>query len=132
MIVLCNGVFDLLHVGHLWHLEAAKELGDKLIVSLTMDEHVNKGPGRPVYPWSARCELLMALRCVDNVVPSMTSLDAIQRVRPDIFVKGIDYKGSPLLEPTKALCDQLGVELVILETQKLSSTEIYDRLGSSQ
>ena len=127
-VILANGCFDLLHVGHIWHLEAARKLGDKLIVSLTLDEHVNKGPGRPVYPWAHRAEMLMALRCVDDVTASISAVDAILKIRPDVFVKGRDYQGSSLLEPTIKVCQQIGAELVILDTPKLSSTEIYDRL----
>ncbi len=128
MIVLANGVFDLLHVGHIWHLEAARELGDRLIVSLTLDEYVNKGPGRPVYPWAHRAELLRCLRCVDEVVPSISGADAVMKVKPDIFVKGKDYLNSPLLQPTIEACEKVGCKLQILDTPKLSSTFIYDRL----
>ena len=127
MIVLACGCFDLLHVGHKWHLEAAKELGDRLVVALTLDEHVNK-PGRPVHPWAHRAELLMALRCVDEVVPSKDAVQAILKVKPDIFVKGRDYTGSPLLTPTFAACQKVGAKLQILDTPKLSSTDIYDRI----
>ena len=128
IIVLANGCFDLLHVGHLWHLEAARELGDKLIVSLTVDSYVNKGPNRPIHPWAHRAELLQALRCVDEVIPSVSAADAILRVKPDSFVKGIDYQGSPLLNPTIELCERMGCILKIIDTPKLSSTAIYDRL----
>ena len=128
IVVLCNGVFDILHIGHKWHLEAAKDLGDKLVVALTVDEHVNKGPGRPIAPWSHRAELLLALRYVDEVIPSMSGIDGILKVRPNIFIKGSDYENSPLLTPTLEVCKGLGIELRILHTTKLSSTAIYDRL----
>ena len=131
IVVLCNGVFDILHIGHKWHLEAAKDLGDKLVVALTIDEYVNKGPGRPIAPWAHRAELLLALRCVDEVIPSMSGIDGILKVRPNIFVKGSDYDNSPLLEPTLEVCKGLGIELKILHTTKLSSTAIYDRLRLS-
>ena len=127
-VVLANGCFDLLHVGHIWHLEAARALGDRLVVALTLDEYVNKGPHRPVYPWAHRAELLQALRCVDSVIPSVGAIDAIRKVNPDIFVKGADYQGSPLLDPTIEVCRKLGIELRVLDTPKLSSTAIYDRL----
>ena len=128
VVVLANGCFDLLHIGHKWHLEAAKDLGDKLVVALTVDEYVNKGPNRPISPWSHRAELLLALRYVDEVVPSILSVDAILKVKPDIFVKGSDYENSPLLLPSYEACRKVGAELRIIHTQKLSSTAIYDRL----
>ena len=127
-VVLANGVFDILHIGHKWHLEAARELGDKLVVSLTVDDHVNKGPDRPIAPWSHRAELLLALRFVDDVIPSISSVDAILNVKPALFVKGSDYENSPLLAPTIEACKKVGAEFRIIHTTKLSSTAIYDRL----
>lgn len=111
-------------------MEAAKELGDILVVSLTLDAHVNKGPDRPIHPWSHRAEMLRALRCVDDVVPSASAFDAILNVRPDIFVKGKDYAGVPMPSTLEA-CQKIGCELRILDTPKLSSTAIYDRLRQS-
>ena len=133
-VVLVNGCFDVLHVGHKRHLEAAKALADevKLVVSLTLDKYVNKGPNRPIHSWAHRAELLLALRCVDEVIPSRTAVDAILKVRPDIFVKGIDYKDSPLLDQTIDACKKVGTKIHITKTKKLSSTAIYDRLRQSK
>src|SRR2546423_15713098 len=66
-IVHCHGVFDLLHIGHIRHLETAKRFGDVLVVTLTPDIHVNKGPDRPVFNEHLRAEALAALSCVDYV-----------------------------------------------------------------
>lgn len=93
-VVLCHGVFDLVHMGHVRHLEAARREGDILIVTLTADRHVNKGPGRPIFGQDIRAEMLAALEYVDwvgiNRAPSAeTVLDVI---RPDIYVKGSDYE----------------------------------------
>ena len=76
-IVLCHGVFDILHIGHKRHLDAAKNEGDILIVSLTMDRHVNKGPGRPIFSEKLRAEMVASLACVDFVVltASFVSID---------------------------------------------------------
>jgi rfaE bifunctional protein nucleotidyltransferase chain/domain len=126
--VLANGCFDVLHVGHLKHLEAAKKLGDTLIVSLTLDEHVNKGPGLPIHTWEERAELLRGLRCVDEVVPSVDDCAAIRVIRPNVFVKGIDYEDSPLLDAAKAACDEVGAILVVTQTPKWSSRAIVERL----
>ncbi|MBI3315826.1 MAG: adenylyltransferase/cytidyltransferase family protein [Candidatus Omnitrophica bacterium] len=93
-VVLCHGVFDLMHAGHIRHLQKAKEQGDLLFVSITADEHVNKGPGRPVFSDSLRAEMLSALACVDFVAVNHapTALNVIQAVRPAVYAKGNDYK----------------------------------------
>ncbi len=95
-VVFTNGVFDLLHVGHVTYLEAARALGDVLVVGLNNDASVrrlNKGPERPVNPELARAKVLSALRCVDAVVifGEDTPLDVISALRPDVLVKGGDY-----------------------------------------
>jgi D-glycero-beta-D-manno-heptose 1-phosphate adenylyltransferase len=94
-IVFTNGVFDILHPGHVRYLPAARALGDRLIVGLNADESVrrNKGPGRPINPERERAELLAALECVDAVVLfSEETPDAIIRlVQPDVLVKGADW-----------------------------------------
>ena len=92
-VVMVNGCFDPLHVGHLYHLLAARRLGDMLIVSLTCDESVTKekGPQRPVFNQVHRENMLRALKCVDGVMVCTDALDALQKVKPAIFVKGSDY-----------------------------------------
>ncbi len=94
-IVFTNGVFDLLHPGHVRYLQEARALGDLLIVGLNADESVrrNKGPQRPINPQDERAELLAALQCVDGVVifSEDTPADIIGLVQPDILVKGSDW-----------------------------------------
>jgi rfaE bifunctional protein nucleotidyltransferase chain/domain len=92
-IVHCHGVFDLLHVGHLRYFQEAKALGDVLVVTLTTDKHVNKGPHRPAFPEQLRAEVLAGLECVDFVAinPHPTAVEAIRAIRPDVYVKGPDY-----------------------------------------
>jgi len=92
-IVLAHGTFDLFHVGHLRHLEAARREGDKLIVTVTADRFVNKGPDRPVFPAQLRAEMLAALECVDYVAVSEepTSIAVINALKPDVYVKGGEY-----------------------------------------
>ncbi len=96
VIVQCHGVFDLLHPGHLSHLAEAKGLGDILVVTVTPDRFVNKGPGRPVFSQEERALMLSALQVVDFVAitDSPTAVDAITAIRPDIYVKGPDYTDS--------------------------------------
>lgn len=127
-IVLANGVFDVLHVGHLEHLLEARAMGDKLVVALTVDQWVNKGPGRPLYKWADRCSVLCALRCVDSVVPTISAVEAIYKVRPAIFVKGIDYAdGKHWTEDVEAACKDIGAELRFTQAPKQSVTEIIRR-----
>jgi D-glycero-beta-D-manno-heptose 1-phosphate adenylyltransferase len=94
-VVFTNGVFDLLHVGHLRYLQRARELGDALIVGLNSDRSVraNKGPSRPVTPEAERAEILEALACVDGVVvfDQETPHDLIAALQPDLLVKGADW-----------------------------------------
>jgi D-beta-D-heptose 7-phosphate kinase/D-beta-D-heptose 1-phosphate adenosyltransferase len=95
-IVLTNGVFDLLHPGHVDYLEAARAVGDALIVAVNSDSSVrllDKGPDRPILPLDDRARLLAGLGCVDLVVPfdDATPLSLIQMLRPDVLCKGGDY-----------------------------------------
>lgn len=92
-IVQCHGVFDLLHPGHIRHLEAAKREGDVLLVTITKDAHVVKGPGRPVFNERLRAESVAALECVDYVAlsDSPTAVDCIKSIKPNVYVKGKDY-----------------------------------------
>jgi len=95
-VVFTNGVFDILHLGHVTYLQKAKELGDKLVVGMNTDASVrrlNKGPERPIHDEYARAKVLLALKCVDAVVlfDDDTPLQLIERIQPEILVKGGDY-----------------------------------------
>lgn len=92
-LVHCHGVFDLLHPGHVRHLETAKKEGDILVVTVTADRFVNKGPGRPVFNHDLRAESLAALECVNYVAVnhSSTAIELIQQLQPDVYVKGSEY-----------------------------------------
>jgi len=94
-VVFTNGVFDLLHPGHVRYLQHARTLGDVLIVGVNSDESVRryKGPGRPVTPESERAEILSALSVVDRVVifGEDTPLEVITALQPDVLVKGADW-----------------------------------------
>lgn len=93
-IVLCHGAFDLLHPGHIKHLAAAKQLGDVLVVTLTEDRFIRKGPGRPVFNERLRAETIAAIGVVDLVAtaPWATGLEVIDLIRPNVYVKGQDYR----------------------------------------
>jgi rfaE bifunctional protein nucleotidyltransferase chain/domain len=95
-VVFTNGVFDLLHVGHVTVLEAARAEGGALVVGVNSDDSVRrlaKGDDRPLVPWPERARVLAALGCVDCVVPfeEATPLELIRALRPDVLVKGADY-----------------------------------------
>lgn len=93
-IAHCHGVFDLLHIGHIRHLQQAKRLGDLLVVTVTPDRYVNKGPHRPAFPEALRAEALASLDCVDYVAINRWPMasEAIRLLRPQFYVKGPDYK----------------------------------------
>ena len=93
-IVLCHGVFDLLHIGHIKHFKEAKNLGDILVVTLTPDRFVNKGPNKPAFDEKLRLEAIAALDVVDFVALNIspTAVVPIQKLIPDIYCKGSDYK----------------------------------------
>ena len=121
--VLCNGCFDLFHYGHLLHLQAARNIGDRLVVSITADAHVNK-KGRPVIPAHERAAIVGALKCVDEAIIVTGMLDALQRVRPDIVAKGRDYKNLDAAD--RRFCEDNNIEMRFTQTPKFSSTEILN------
>ena len=93
-IVLCHGTFDLLHLGHINHLSEAKKFGNILVVSVTSDKFVNKGPGRPYFNTRQRAEALSALENVNYVIinKDFTASKIIKLLKPNIYCKGPDYK----------------------------------------
>jgi len=100
-IVFTNGVFDILHPGHLRYLQAARRHGDVLIVGLNSDASVrrNKGPSRPINPEQERAEVLEALECVDavSIFDDETPAEIIRRVQPDVLVKGADWPADQIV-----------------------------------
>jgi cytidyltransferase-like protein len=93
-IVLAHGAFDFIHYGHILHLKKAKTLGDVLVVSITSDKFINKGPGRPIYNNSIRLNILSEFDFVDYVLvaDSKTALEVIGKLKPNIYIKGSEYK----------------------------------------
>ena len=128
--VLCHGVFDLLHLGHIRHLKEARSLGDRLVVSITADRHVEqrKGKGRPQFSVEQRREALKALDCVDEVVVSEsgTAAEVIAKIRPAVYVKGPDYVGAhdPGLLSEIAAVEAVGGRFHITTSEKWSSTQL--------
>ena len=95
-VVQCHGCFDIVHPGHIHHLQFARSLGDVLVVSVSADSHVNKGVDRPLIPHDLRAQSLAALECVDWVYvnPDPTAAALLDRLQPDIYVKGREYEQS--------------------------------------
>jgi len=133
-IVFTNGVFDILHPGHLRYLQAARRHGDLLIVGLNSDASVrrNKGPERPINPEAERAEVLEALECVDavSIFDEDTPADIIRRVQPDILVKGADWPADQIVG--REIVEARGGR-VILEPveQGYSTTDIINRIRSA-
>jgi len=123
-IVLVNGCFDILHVGHVRYLEGAKREGDLLVAAVNTDASVCglKGPGRPNLDESARAMLVAALRAVDYVVlfdePNVGAL--LETLRPDVHAKGTDYTEETV--PERAISQKLGIRIAIVGDPKDHST----------
>jgi rfaE bifunctional protein nucleotidyltransferase chain/domain len=135
-IVLANGCFDLLHVGHVRYLQAARALGDVLVVGVNGDAAVRrlKGPGRPLVPAAERAEMVAALRPVDLVVVfDEDSADAlVARLAPDVHAKGTDYTEATV--PERASVERLGGRVAIAGDPKHHSTRdliglVLERFG---
>ncbi|MCX5785044.1 MAG: PfkB family carbohydrate kinase [Elusimicrobia bacterium] len=133
-MVLCHGVFDLMHPGHIKHLEAAKKEGDFLAVTITPDKYVNKGPGRPVFNEVLRAETLASLTVVDYVAINKwkTAAETIKAIRPGVYVKGSDYAapeddltGGILHE--KDAIESVGGRLHFTDEITFSSTELLNK-----
>lgn len=93
-VILCHGVFDLIHPGHIMHFEQAKNMGDVLVVSVTSEKYVRKGPGRPYFNDELRMKFLESIKYIDYVMLSegYTVDDIVETVEPDIYVKGEEYQ----------------------------------------
>jgi rfaE bifunctional protein nucleotidyltransferase chain/domain len=125
-LVATNGCFDLLHVGHIRYLQAARALGDLLAIGLNGDRSVRelKGTGRPITTESDRAELLAALQCVDlvTVFPQIRATQFIVAVRPAIYVKGGDYRAETLNEEERAVLKEMGAEIRLIPFEAGYST----------
>lgn len=133
-VVHCHGVFDLLHVGHIKHLEEARRLGDMLVVTITPDHLVNKGPHRPVFTEQLRAEALAALACVDGVAVNrwLTAVDTIRMLKPDLYVKGTSQDAGPrdhtgAIDDEEAAVLEVGGKLHLTDTETFSATSLINR-----
>ena len=132
-VVLTNGTFDLLHIGHVRYLHEARALGNILVVGINSDASVRgyKGPGRPVVPQDERAEIVAALRCVDYVTifdePTATHL--VETLKPDIYAKGGDYSsGAKPLPEADAVLSYGGQVAIIPFVQGHSASDLIRRV----
>ena len=133
-VVYAHGVFDLLHVGHVRHLEAARREGSYLVVTLTGDKFVNKGPGRPVFPEHLRAEMLASLVHVDAVAinQAMTAENVLRTVQPDIYIKGNEYSDAGAdvtgkISAEREAVEAHGGEIVFTDEETFSSSTLLNR-----
>lgn len=134
IIVHCHGVFDVLHAGHLAYFESAKKLGDILIVTLTSDQYVNKGPGRPYYSESIRSRMIAAMQVVDYVCinNNPTAEVVIERLKPNFYVKGPDYKDLSKdvtggIYKEQAIVEKFGGNLAFTDDDTMSSSTLINK-----
>jgi rfaE bifunctional protein nucleotidyltransferase chain/domain len=125
-VVFCGGCFDLLHAGHISLLQRAAKLGDRLIVGLNVDASVAKlkGSGRPIVRYEQRRECLLALRCVDEVIPIVDDnpCNLLRMLTPDVIVKGPGYVAEQM--PEAAVVAGYGGQIVILDGPSISTSQI--------
>ena len=133
-LVQCHGTFDLVHPGHIVHLEDAAKLGDLLVVTVTDERHVNKGPGRPFFNDSLRARTLAALECVNYVVlvPHAAAVEAIEAVKPQVYCKGTEYSDAANdvtgnIQNDVATVHKFGGEVRYLGDVVFSSTRLINR-----
>jgi rfaE bifunctional protein nucleotidyltransferase chain/domain len=133
-LVVTNGCFDILHLGHVTYLQHAKDQGDALLVGVTGDSNVQKlkGPNRPVNGEQDRAAVLAALESVDGVFvfPELDARNFLEKVRPDIYVKGGDYTIDTINQDERRLLEKLGVKIVILPVVPgKSTTAILEKIS---
>jgi len=138
-IVLCHGVFDLLHIGHIKHFEESKKLGDILIVSLTPDKYVNKGPSRPAFNEKLRVEAIAALEIVNYVIlnSTPTAVSLIKKIRPNIYCKGLDYKNhksdiSGQIKHEISAIKKIGGKIAYTGNIRFSSSKFINKYDNSR
>jgi rfaE bifunctional protein nucleotidyltransferase chain/domain len=132
-LVATNGCFDLLHVGHVRYLQAARALGDALVVGVNGDDSARelKGPGRPLNNEKERAAVLAALECVDlvTIFPELRATQFIQAAAPAIYAKGGDYTAETLNAEERNALQKIGAEIRIIPFEKgYSTSRLLERL----
>ena len=131
-IVHCHGCFDLMHPGHIKYFQAAKDMGDVLVVTVTPDVFVDKGPDRPVFNQGLRVDSIAALECVDYVAINKwpTAEEALRLLRPDIYVKGQEFENledkTGKIQKECEVVKEIGAVLRFTHEIVFSSTELLN------
>lgn len=133
-IVLCHGVFDLMHPGHILHFKAARRHGDLLVVTITPDRFARKAPGRPIFHQRLRMETIAALECIDFVALNEwpTAIETIQHLKPHIYAKGSDYANAEAdvtgnITKEEAAVHEVGGEIVFTQEESFSSSSLINQ-----
>jgi len=132
-VVLCHGCFDLMHPGHIKYFQASKKMGDVLIVTVTPDIYIDKGPGRPVFNQDLRAESIAALECVDYVAVNQwpTAEETLRLLRPDIYVKGQEFENledkTGKIQREYEVLKEIGAEMRFTHEIVFSSTKLINQ-----
>jgi len=132
-IVLCHGCFDLMHPGHIKYFQAASKMGDVLIVTVTPDIYVDKGPDRPVFNQYLRADSIAALECVDYVAINKwpTAEETLRLLKPDIYVKGQEFKDledkTGKLQKEYEIIQEIGSQVKFTDEIVFSSTDLLNK-----
>lgn len=130
IIVLCHGCFDLMHPGHIKYFQSSKLMGDILVVTLTPDEFVDKGPGRPVFNQNLRADSIAALECVNYVAINKwpTAENTLRLLRPNIYVKGQEFEKledkTGKIQKEYNVLKEIGAEMRFTHEIVFSSTQL--------
>ncbi len=129
-VVYCHGCFDLMHPGHIKYFQAAKQMGDILIVTVTPDIYIDKGPGRPVFNEALRSESIAALECVDYVAINIwpTAVEVLRLLQPDYYVKGQEFENledkTGKLQKEYEVVKEIGAKMGFTHEIVFSSTKL--------
>ena len=132
-IVHCHGCFDLMHIGHIKYFQSAKRMGDMLVVTVTPDEFVDKGPGRPVFNENLRAEAIAALECVDYVAINRwpTAEETLRLLRPNVYVKGQEFENledkTGKIQKEYKILQEIGAEIRFTQEIVFSSTRLLNQ-----
>lgn len=132
-IVLCHGCFDLMHIGHIKYFQAAKKMGDTLVVTVTPDIYIDKGSDRPVFREVLRAECISALECVDYVSINKwtTAEETLRLLRPDIYVKGQEFENledkTGKIQNEYKVLKEIGAEMRFTHEIVFSSTKLLNK-----
>ena len=132
-VVHCHGCFDLMHPGHIKYLQAAKRMGDVLLVTLTPDKFVDKGPDRPVFSQDLRAESIAALECVDFVSINQwpTAEETIRALKPHYYVKGQEFENlkdrTGKIQKEYKVLKEIGAEMRFTHEIVFSSTKLLNK-----